>query len=487
MAEKRQTDLKGSEEHMFQRRRRVKEFKETLETCDIDEVDKRSLEFIVEYFDGKHNPKLSSRLFLFHGPPGVGKTFLAEKLLKALDVEVVYLACNSFSFDHAVRCSTLDEVVKKADNNKKQVLFLDDLMHMAEKKEDELSDEAHRKLMQLIEFVKNNPGKIMIITVNSFYTMGWNMLDRIEVKIDFDLPSDANKLRFLNREYKEYLSSGQRRFIAVNSIGYNYRELTEMIKLSYRLAEGRITMQSVKKALKIYQSLGLGGYDILNGVETNVGDLIGKERAKKVIERLVKIYRNSDLGEKLGLRGANLLLFYGPPGTGKSFTAKALAGELGFPLVNITGEDLMQDPVYVIDHVVELAKRYRNCVIFIDEADKFIGNDILEEDNPVLGELHSSVDGVDDREIQSILILAVNNLSRFSETLLDRFTLVKFDLPSYEERMVFFRKKVREAKQHVRMSVSYRELAKSTSNMSFRDIERFWNELMFHHLDNKTR
>ena len=465
----------------------MREFKEALETIDISKVDKKSLEFLVEYFEGKHDPKLSSRLFLFRGPPGIGKTFLAEKLLRALNVEVVYIAFSNFYFDHAVKCNTLDEVIKKMDNSRKQAVFLDDLINMMKKNilEDVLSSSSQKKLMQLIELVKNDPSKTIIITLNDFQGGSWNMMDRIEVIVDFDLPSDTNKLKFLDREYKDYLTRRQMKFIAINSIGYNYRELTEMIKLSYRLADDEITMQSLKEALKI-RSVVWGDYDVLNGVETNVGDLIGKEKAKKVIERLVKIYRNSDLISKLGLKGANLLLFYGPPGSGKSFTARALAGELGFPLVNIKGKNLVNNPVYSINAISEFAKRYRNCVIFIDEADKLIGNNAFDEDNPILGELHSCVDGVDDRAIQSVFILAVNNLNKFSKTLLDRFILVKFDLPSFEERIFFFKRKVREIKQLVKMNISYKELAKSTDNMSFRDIERFWNNLMFHHLDNKT-
>ena len=489
MEKKNRTGFEKSDSYKSCRNRYVKEFRETLETMDMEERDKKSLEFIIDYFENKYSPKLSSRIFMFRGPPGVGKTFLAEKLLKALDVEVVYMAYNNFSFNHMVRCNILDEVIEKVNNNaKQQAIFLDDLTHILKKKRDDsmLADDEYKKLTQLIEIVKNDPRKIMLITVNNLNSLSWVIMDRIEVKIDFDLPGDASKEKFLEMEYGEYLNREQRKFVVINSIGYNYRELAEVIKLAYRLNNARITMHSIKKAFRLYQSVGLGEYEILKGIETDVNDLIGKKKARTVIERLVKIYRNRELGKKLGLKGANLLLFYGPPGTGKSFTARALAGELGFPLINVKGTDLMDSPLYEIDRIIELAKRYRNCVVFMDEVDKFIGNDIFAPDNPLLGELHSSVDGADDREIQSVLILAVNDLSRFSKTFLDRFTMIRFDLPSYDERADFFRKKVKEVKKYVKINVSYKELAKNTDNMSFRDIERFWNELMFHHLDNKT-
>jgi len=165
--------------------------------------------------------------------------------------------------------------------------------------------------------------------------------------------------------------------------------------------------------------------------------------------------------------------------------ARAIAGEIGFPLINIHGRFIHgRDPFHSVHMITDIAKRYRNCVILVDEAEKVLGNGRFEEDNPILGELHQCIDGADAQDIQSILIFIINDISRFGETLLDRFVQVKFELPSYDERMIYFKEKIKGVKHHVKIDVTCRQLALKAENMSYREMDRYWNDLMFHYLNN---
>jgi len=398
-------------------------FKDILNNSSLRDIDKKNIDYMIEYFQGKHNPKLASRSFLFCGDPGLGKTYLAEKLLRTINVEILYMGCENFPANSWVKYEEFEDLIKAINNDKKQIIFLDDLSYLLEHDDGEIITIDQRSIMQILNLVKRNQNKMLLGTLNDFSCLDNRMIDRIEVKIMFDLPSNENKKTYLKNTFGSYLKNHEIKYISENTIGYNFRDLPEMIRLAYRLGLDSFNIDCIKEAIKMYRPTQLYGYKIQNGVDTTLKDVIGKSKAKTIIERIVKIY---------------------------------------------------------------MAKRYRNCIILVDEAEKLIGNSSYEDDNPVLGELHQCLDASDGEDIQSILIFAINNLSRFGDTLKDRFVHVPFFLPSFEDRATFFKHKIQSTKFHLKMDLPCMHLAKITENMSYRDMDRYWNDLMFHYLENKN-
>jgi len=465
----------------------MKIFRNILNNSSLRDIDKKNIEYIIEYFQGKHNPKLASRSFLFYGDPGLGKTHLAVQLLKTINKETLYMGCETFKEKNWTKYEDFNTLIKDADNNKKQIIFLDDLSYLLERDDGEIITIDQRSIMQILNLVKKNPYKLLIATLNDFTCLDSRMVDRIEVKIMFDLPSNENKKRYLRTVFREHLKESDIKYISKNTIGYNYRDLPEMIKLAYRLGYNNINKNSLKKAIQLYRPTELYNFNIVNGIDINFSDIIGKEKAVTVLKKVATAYKNSELSEKLGLRRSNLLLFHGPPGSGKSFTASALAGEIGFPLIRIHARHIYEcGPFNAVETITNMARRFQNCVIFIDEAEKLLGNGRFEEDSPVLGEFHQCLDSGYGKEIQSILILAINDLSRFGNTLRDRFVHVPFSLPSFEERCTFFKYKIQQIRFNIKIELPCVYLARITENMSYRDMDRYWNELMFHYLEKKN-
>jgi len=101
----------------------------------------------------------------------------------------------------------------------------------------------------------------------------------------------------------------------------------------------------------------------------------------------------------------------------------------------------------------------------------------------LLGEFHACLDVADGQEIRSVFILAINEISRFGETLLDRFVRIKFELPTYEERMIFFQKKIDHVRRHINLMFTCDELAMKTDAMSYREMDRYWDDLMFQRVE----
>ncbi|MGM5483046.1 MAG: AAA family ATPase [Nanobdellota archaeon] len=202
----------------------------------------------------------------------------------------------------------------------------------------------------------------------------------------------------------------------------------------------------------------LYGLEIENSVDESLQDVIGKEREVEKLRRILNVYKNRKLCRQLGLKRANLLLFSGGCGVGKSFMARALAGEASFPLLKINASDIFSmGSLEGIYRIIQMAKSYPNVILFIDEAEKLIGNARFGEDNLLIAELSK---GLDDSEIKSLLVLAVNETNRFGEAFLDRFTHIKFDHPKFGERLAFCNLKHKETKQHMNIHVDLRLLAK---------------------------
>ncbi len=455
-----------------------KEFLELLENSSLEEMDQKNIQFLLEYFQKKHPSLMASRSYLFSGAAGTGKTFLAVKLLEALNQEVIYLASTDIGLTNGKKCFSFEDLLSQIKNDVPQIIFLDDLYYLFNRIDEiEIEAKDKRGFLSILDLTKKNPLTVLIATINEMMDLDERMLDRIEVKIDVGLPSEAHKQKFLEKQFPDHFPDKLCQYLAINSIGYNYRDLPELVRMAYRLGGGKVSPASLQEALKKYTPTQLHGFKVENGLKINFKQIIGKEEAVRASQRLIKFYRNEEISKKLGLKRENLFLFHGPAGTGKTFLAKALAGEIGFPLINIKARDIYHGR---INQVVELAKRYRNCIIFIDEAEKLFGNSRHDSDHHIIGEFNSAIEGGYGQEVKAIFILAMNELSRFGEALQDRFIAVEFELPSYEERAFFYENKVKET--GVAVDCDY--LAKITDNRSFREMEKAWNELMFSYMEN---
>ena len=262
-------------------------------------------------------------------------------------------------------------------------------------------------------------------------------------------------------------------------MGYNFRNLYELIKIAYREGSGIISRGSIKKALSVYTPSGMERYEIMRSLGLNFKNVLGNEKIKKELSYLKQYLKHPKLFQKNGIERSNILVFSGPSGAGKTYMAKALAGELGVPMIYIDAVELFgrSGPIMGIKRIASLGRRFKNCIIFVDEFDKLIGQEMMSDDRELIGSFEAEIDGIREKT-KAIIILTMNNKARFGTAFHDRIPCFDFSLPSETERKEFISNKIK--KSDIPFSQEQIEFfAKTTENKSYRQIERIWNNILF--------
>jgi len=463
---------------------RKKEFVKFLNSTSLMKNEKNSILYLIDFLEDKEINQLASKTFMFSGPPGVGKTYISEKLIKTINVPVLFLGNYDLKGKNVKRVYSLKELVSASKKFKSGLIYIDDLGNVVKFNDmDELDCGEKKNLISLFEEVKRCKfNKALLMSLNDFSFASEAMLDRIEVEILFESPSEKNKIEFIEKYYGDFMNKRLINLMAKKTLGYNFRDIPEVIKLSYREGNKNITKNSVKKALSIYKPTSLLGYEIHNNIKTKFKDVIGNLGLKQDLGFLKTYIRKRALMKKMKIKRSNLIIFSGPPGVGKTYMAKALAGELDLPLINVNPENLFSGNRFLnIRDLISSSRRFRDCIFFIDEADKVIGRSFSEEDGPILAKIEAELDGIK-KHSESIIILAVNNTSRFGEALHDRFTTFYFRFPNSEERKEFLEKKIKESQINLKNNLDY--LVNITDAKSYREIEKIWNSIVFKVIEN---
>mgnify|MGYP000155523575 CR=1 FL=1 len=103
-----------------------------------------------------------------------------------------------------------------------------------------------------------------------------------------------------------------------------------------------------------------------------------KERlAEEVLQPVRATARGDDRYDRFGIEPSRGILFHGPPGTGKTLFARALAGELNVPFVELGPADVtskwINEGPQRVRQLFDEAASIGPCVIFLDEAEHLFG------------------------------------------------------------------------------------------------------------------
>jgi len=200
--------------------------------------------------------------------------------------------------------------------------------------------------------------------------------------------------------------------------------------------------------------------------------MLRADNRKALLTLIDEIKHGTYLSSK-GIRPRSKLLFVGPPGCGKSFTAQAIANELGLPHYIVRFDAVIG--AYLGQTAIHLRELFRfatdtPCVLLFDEIDalgKQRGNplDVGELDRIVIALMQE----LEFLQTSGVVIATSNLPEHLDRALWRRFDLVlrfpqptKYELASYTKKM----QKKFKLKGHV-------QLPKRPGTRSYADAEKF--------------
>ena len=155
------------------------------------------------------------------------------------------------------------------------------------------------------------------------------------------------------------------------------------------VAHDRITYlekRGLSRANRVDPVAELGGLRLTSDLWQSIG---GMEKEKELVERRVILpLAEPEAARRHGVVPASAIILFGPPGTGKTTFAKAIAGRLDWPFVEIFASQLGGEDAHgragALRELFERLAYLDNCVAFIDEVEEIASNRQAKPDTLVL-------------------------------------------------------------------------------------------------------
>eukprot|EP00201_Polytomella_parva_P015887 CAMPEP_0175066940 /NCGR_PEP_ID=MMETSP0052_2-20121109/16801_1 /TAXON_ID=51329 ORGANISM="Polytomella parva, Strain SAG 63-3" /NCGR_SAMPLE_ID=MMETSP0052_2 /ASSEMBLY_ACC=CAM_ASM_000194 /LENGTH=600 /DNA_ID=CAMNT_0016333725 /DNA_START=31 /DNA_END=1833 /DNA_ORIENTATION=+ len=179
----------------------------------------------------------------------------------------------------------------------------------------------------------------------------------------------------------------------------------------------------------------VGGPKTMDQIKKDFSDIILPE----VLHNNVRVMAAAATNTRLHGAPFRHIMFYGPPGTGKTMAAKRLARTSGLDYAIMSGGDVSQLGAKAVTQLHETfdwaEKSRRGLLLFIDEADAFLGRRSANMSEGLRGALNATLYRTGDQSKDFMVVLATNRPGDLDDAVIDRMDeSLEFGLPTEAER-----------------------------------------------------
>ena len=333
--------------------------------------------------------KLRWNGLLLHGPPGVGKSFIARATAGEFGLNLIQVTTADVVSSYAGEAAkNLRRSFTFASGRIPCILFFDEFDSIAQRRDDFANQEARRTVNELLREVeqwRRVPELIVMAATNDLDALDPAVIrpGRFDRHIRVDLPDAPARAAIFAAALRgrPLAPDVDLEALAASAEGLTPAAIARAVEAAslaaFKESTGsgqvvQLTAAHLRSALE-----RRGGTDRPTVEQWSWDQLILPAATKAELQQVVAMVKTPDLARSLGVEPPTGLLLTGPPGTGKTTIAKVLAAQAGCSFYPITGADVtspwLGESERSIARLFDRARENQPSIIFLDEIDAIAG------------------------------------------------------------------------------------------------------------------
>jgi len=448
---------------------------------------------------------------LLHGPPGCGKTLIANALVEETGAHVVVINGPEIMARKGGESeANLRQAFEEAQANAPSIIFMDELDSIAPKRDQAQGETEKRivsQLLTLMDSLKPSSNVIVIGATNrpNVIESALRRPGRFDRELEIPIPDEDGRLEILKIKTKDMDTDDSVDLfqIARDTHGYVGADLSQLtLEAALQCirsnvvnfdvdSEEPIPEEALDKLIvsndHFLHALRVCDPSTLRENKVEVPDVCwadigGLEETKRELQEMVRYpIEHRGLFEQFGMHASRGVLFYGPPGCGKTLMAKAIANECGANFISVKGPELLNawfggSEANVRD-LFDKARAASPCILFFDEMDSLVrargggaGGGSSDTSDRVINQMLSEIDGIGSGK--TLFIIGATNRPDILDPGIMRpgrlDQLIYIPLPDRDSRISIFNANLR--KSPVADDITFEQLADVTEGFSGADI-----------------